>query len=137
MVEISELNDDLIGHILKRVSDPGGRKRFSQVCKQWLKVEGLTRTSLNLLRLSFLRQKLNLSRLRNVSDRSMVFVAENCPNLKFLDLSGTRVTGAGIRAFSGHMCLESFVLRSCYAFSWRDVKHMVLGCPVIEVFRPD
>ncbi|KAL6216741.1 hypothetical protein ACLB2K_009960 [Fragaria x ananassa] len=319
MVEISELNDDLIGHILKRVSEPGGRKRFSQVCKQWLKVEGQTRTSLNLLRLSFLRrvlprfpnlvsfrtggsfleeadlefiaktcpnletidlnteefesrslstnglsklskvsvrgrcrvdtvrwlhklahdnltyldlgycwfvdetaaeaigqlctclsylnlrysnvsdnglrllahgscskaiktlvlakcyhitdsglahlrnmqcleeldlegnvltdtgviaaisgnqslQKLNLSWLRNVSDRSMVFVAENCPNLKFLDLRGTRVTGAGIRAFSGHMCLESLVLRLCYAFSWRDVEHMVLGCPSLKSF---
>ncbi|KAL6207978.1 hypothetical protein ACLB2K_018930 [Fragaria x ananassa] len=79
-------------------------------------------------------QKLNLSWLRNVSDRSMVFVAENWPNLKFLDLSGTRVTGAGIRAFSGHMCLESLVLRSCYAFSWHDVERMMLGCPSLKSF---
>ncbi|KAL6215368.1 hypothetical protein ACLB2K_014799 [Fragaria x ananassa] len=41
-------------------------------------------------------KKLNLGRLKNLSDQSLFFVVENCPNLEFLDISGSGVTGAGI-----------------------------------------
>ncbi|KAL6212342.1 hypothetical protein ACLB2K_017562 [Fragaria x ananassa] len=327
MVAISELNDDLLGHILKRVSDPGDRKRVSEVCKLWLTVEGLTRRSLTLLRLSRLRQVLprfpnlvsfqtsgpyfeeadlvfvaqtcpkletidlstaqhgagllpenslygllrggvlpklskvsvrgrwrvaaarwvhrlynltyldlggcsdvddyaleaiglvcicliylnlelcgvsdnglgflaqgrcsktlntlvladckgitdlglshlqnfrfleeldlkgcnvtdtgviagispdrslkklnlaNLGKFRHLSDQSMAFVAANCPNLEILDLSSSHVTGAGVRAFYGHRCLQSLVLRWCPEFSWSDIEHMVLGCKSLK-----
>ncbi|KAL6221131.1 hypothetical protein ACLB2K_008883 [Fragaria x ananassa] len=62
----------------------------------------------------------------------MVFLAENCPNLQFLDLSGTNVTGAGVRAFSGHRCLESLDLYRCGEFCWSDIEYMVLGCQSLK-----
>ncbi|XP_004287087.1 PREDICTED: F-box/LRR-repeat protein 4-like [Fragaria vesca subsp. vesca] len=77
-------------------------------------------------------KKLNLSLLRNVSDQSMVFLAENCPNLQFLDLSGTNVTGAGVRAFSGHRCLESLDLHGSGEFCWCDIEYLVLGCQSLK-----
>ncbi|XP_004292773.1 PREDICTED: F-box protein SKP2B-like [Fragaria vesca subsp. vesca] len=78
-------------------------------------------------------KKLNLGRLTDVSDQSMVYVAGNCPNLEILDLTGcSNVTGAGVRAFSGHRCLESLVLRDCGEFYWSDIGHMVLGCKSLK-----
>ncbi|KAL6212343.1 hypothetical protein ACLB2K_017563 [Fragaria x ananassa] len=77
-------------------------------------------------------KKLNLGRLTNVSDQSMVYVAGNCPNLEILGLTGcSNVTGAGVRAFSGHRCLESLVIRRC-EFCWSDIEHMVLGCQSLK-----
>ncbi|KAL6207973.1 hypothetical protein ACLB2K_018925 [Fragaria x ananassa] len=95
MVAISELNDDLLGHILKWVSDPGDRKRVSEVCKLWSTVEGLTRTSLTLLRLSRLRQVLprfpNLVSFQTsgpyFEEADLVFIAQTCPKLETNDLS--------------------------------------------------
>ncbi|KAL6216742.1 hypothetical protein ACLB2K_009961 [Fragaria x ananassa] len=78
------------------------------------------------------RKKLNLGRLTNVSDQSIVFVAGNCPNLEILDLSGSYVTGAGVRAFSGHRCLQSLDLRMCSEFRLSDIEHMVLGCQSLK-----
>ena len=48
----------------------------------------------------------------------MVFVSENCPNLEFLDVSHSSVTVAGIRALSGHRCLESLVWRTDREYFW-------------------
>ena len=77
-------------------------------------------------------KKLNLGRLTNVSDQSIVFVAGNCPNLEILDLSGSYVTGAGVRTFSGHRCLQSLDLRMCHEFRLSDIEHMVLGCQSLK-----
>ncbi|XP_004292777.1 PREDICTED: F-box/LRR-repeat protein 13-like [Fragaria vesca subsp. vesca] len=97
MVEISQLNDDLLGQILKRVNDPDDRKRFSQVCKQWSTVEGLTITSLTLFRLSSIRQVLprfpNLVTFRTsqpISEEAdLEFIAQTCPKLEAINLSTT------------------------------------------------
>ncbi|KAL6216734.1 hypothetical protein ACLB2K_009953 [Fragaria x ananassa] len=76
-------------------------------------------------------KKLNLAN-KYLSDQSMAFVAENCPNLEILDLSSSQVTGAGVRAFYGHRCLQSLVLRWCPEFCWSDIEHMVLGCKSLK-----
>ncbi|KAL6216740.1 hypothetical protein ACLB2K_009959 [Fragaria x ananassa] len=104
MVEISQLNDDLLGQILKWVSEPGDRKRVSEVCKQWLTVEGLTRTSLNLLRLSFLRQV--LPRFPNLvtfetselieKEADLKFLAQTCRELEAIDLSTTKYSSRSL-----------------------------------------
>ncbi|XP_050365693.1 uncharacterized protein LOC126784257 [Argentina anserina] len=77
-------------------------------------------------------KKLNLRNLNNVSDQSMVFVAENCRNLESLNISGTGVTSAGIRALSGHKCLETLVWCMYGEICWSDVEHMVLGCQSLK-----
>ncbi len=48
----------------------------------------------------------------------MVFISENCPNLEFLDVSNSGVTVAGIRALSGHGCLESLAWRTGHEYFW-------------------
>ncbi|KAL6215370.1 hypothetical protein ACLB2K_014801 [Fragaria x ananassa] len=90
MVEISELNDDVLGHILKRVSQPDDRKRVSEVCKLWFTLEGLTRRSLRLFKLSLLRQVLprfpNLVTFRtseSISEEAdLEFIAQTCPKME-------------------------------------------------------
>ena len=65
---------------------------------------------------------------------TIVVVAENCLNLEVLDLSCCSATGAGIRGFSSHMCLESLVLLRlcCDYFNVSDVEHVILGCPSLK-----
>ncbi|XP_016646861.1 PREDICTED: F-box/LRR-repeat protein 4-like [Prunus mume] len=78
-------------------------------------------------------KRLNLSWLVNVSDHTLVALAENCLNLEMVDLTGCDlVTGAGIRAFAGHKCLEALVLRSCFNVSDSDVVHTVLRCQFLK-----
>ncbi|KAJ6745620.1 MITOCHONDRIAL ATP SYNTHASE COUPLING FACTOR B [Salix koriyanagi] len=73
-------------------------------------------------------KRLNLSWLINVSDITLVAISENCRNLIALDLTGCEmITGAGIRAFGYHECLESLVLASCDDICGDDVD-MVLKC---------
>ncbi|XP_020409981.1 F-box/LRR-repeat protein 4 isoform X2 [Prunus persica] len=78
-------------------------------------------------------KRLNLSWLVNVSDHTLVALAENCLNLEMVDLTGCDlVTGVGIRAFAGHKCLEALVLRSCFNVSDSDVVHIVLRCQFLK-----
>ncbi|XP_050365694.1 uncharacterized protein LOC126784258 [Argentina anserina] len=77
-------------------------------------------------------KKLNLSWLYELSDQTLFFVADNCPKLEFLDISGADVTGAGIRALSGHKCLESFVWCTSETKFMSDLEHMVLGCQSLK-----
>ncbi|CAK7353192.1 unnamed protein product [Dovyalis caffra] len=73
-------------------------------------------------------KRLNLSWLINVSDITLVAIAEKCRNLVALDLTGCEmITGAGIRAFGYHQCLDSLVMASCYNICGDDVD-MVLKC---------
>lgn len=72
---------------------------------------------------------LNLSWLYNISDPTLVALAENCQNLILVDLTGCKlVTGAGIRAFTNHGSVETLVLLFCYKISGNDLEHLALGC---------
>ena len=90
---MEKLGDDVLGLILERISDSGDRSSFSVVCKQWARVEGLSRTSLRVLEPErnpkFLRRFPNLTTLeidRTISDRNLKSIAEMCPNLRILNL---------------------------------------------------
>ena len=74
-------------------------------------------------------KKLNLSWLINVSDPTLVALAENCRNMKQVNLTGCElITGAGIRAFANHECVEGLMLVSCYNISGSDLEQLTLGC---------
>lgn len=67
-------------------------------------------------------KKLNFSWLINVSDITLVAIAENCNNLLAIDLTGLElITGVGVRALGNHECLESLVLASCYNIKVDDL----------------
>ncbi|XP_065848677.1 F-box/LRR-repeat protein 4-like [Euphorbia lathyris] len=69
-------------------------------------------------------KKLNISWLINISDITIVAIAEN-KNIVALDLTGCEmITGAGICAFAPHKCLESLVLASCYNISGNAVERL-------------
>ncbi|OMO86681.1 Transcriptional regulator TACO1-like protein [Corchorus olitorius] len=73
-------------------------------------------------------RKLNLAWLINLSDATVIAIAENCVNLVAIDLTGCElVTGAGVRAFGNHEYLEYLVLASCYNICMDDLD-MVLRC---------
>ncbi|XP_021276866.1 F-box/LRR-repeat protein 20-like [Herrania umbratica] len=73
-------------------------------------------------------RKLNLAWLINLSDFTVIAIAENCVNLVAIDLTGCElVTGAGVGAFGNHQRLESLVLASCYNICMDDLD-MVLRC---------
>ncbi|KAM5565624.1 F-box/LRR-repeat protein 3-like [Rosa sericea] len=78
-------------------------------------------------------KKLNLAALAKLSNRTVAALAQNCPNLEVLDISECRLlTGVGIRAFSGHVCLETIVLHRLHQVSASDLEHLVLGCPSLK-----
>ncbi|PRQ52612.1 putative leucine-rich repeat domain, L domain-containing protein [Rosa chinensis] len=92
--KVSLLSVDELGSILKLVTDPDDRKSFSQVCKQWSKVEGLNRSSLRLLQSDLLRRVLprcpNLITFQTqepLSDADLEFLAQTCPRLQVINLS--------------------------------------------------
>ncbi|CAN6441197.1 unnamed protein product [Victoria cruziana] len=88
------IGDDELGMVLKRVSNKSDRIACSQVCRQWLRVEGLMRTHLkvldpNLLH-SFLPRFPNLVALevgKVLPDVDLEFIGETCPNLQMLNLN--------------------------------------------------
>uniref|UniRef100_A0A1D1XF78 F-box/LRR-repeat protein 4 n=1 Tax=Anthurium amnicola TaxID=1678845 RepID=A0A1D1XF78_9ARAE len=97
---MEKLGDDELGHILKRVLDGQGRLYCSEVCKQWKRVEGLTRTSLRVLETetlhSFLPRFPNLATVelgKKISDLELGFVAETCPYLRTINLNARRTRG--------------------------------------------
>ncbi|KAL0288601.1 UNVERIFIED_CONTAM: F-box protein [Sesamum angustifolium] len=79
-------------------------------------------------------KRLNLSWLVNVSDATLVALAQNCKHLEVLDLTGCElVTGSCIRAFSSHDSLKELVLIHCgYGFTGYDLEELVLGCASLE-----
>ncbi|XVF89174.1 hypothetical protein PTKIN_Ptkin19aG0108800 [Pterospermum kingtungense] len=73
-------------------------------------------------------RKLNLAWLINLSDVTVIAIAENCVNLVAVDLTGCElVTGVGVRAFGSHECLEYLVLASCCNICMDDL-NVVLRC---------
>ncbi|XP_010254010.1 PREDICTED: F-box/LRR-repeat protein 20-like [Nelumbo nucifera] len=91
---MEKLGDDEIGLVLSRVFDLNDRKSCALVCKQWLRVEGLTRSSLRVLEPKLLHKFLprfpNLATFgagRGITDTDLEFVAQTCPNLRVLNLN--------------------------------------------------
>ncbi|KAL6177871.1 hypothetical protein ACLB2K_049392 [Fragaria x ananassa] len=72
-------------------------------------------------------KKLTLNFL-DVSDTTMVALAQNCRNLEILDIGGCdKVTVAGICAFCCHKCLKCLVLDEL-KINLSDVERIVFGC---------
>ncbi|KAK8547402.1 hypothetical protein V6N13_098112 [Hibiscus sabdariffa] len=71
-------------------------------------------------------KKLNLAWLINLSDVTVIAIANNCVNLVAIDLTGCEsVTGIGIRAFGNHESLEYLVLASCHNICMDDLNTVV------------
>ncbi|KAL4194137.1 hypothetical protein AMTRI_Chr05g67190 [Amborella trichopoda] len=74
-------------------------------------------------------QYLNFSWLINISDISLLAIAQNLHNLVQFNATGCElITGVGIRAFSSHKSLEGLILVSCYNVLGDDIEQMVLQC---------
>ncbi|KAL6177873.1 hypothetical protein ACLB2K_049394 [Fragaria x ananassa] len=68
----------------------------------------------------------------DVSDPTMVALAQNCRNLEILDIGGCdKVTGAGICAFCSHKCLKRLKLDHL-KINLSDVERVVFGCPSLD-----
>ncbi|XP_062021403.1 uncharacterized protein LOC133737968 [Rosa rugosa] len=92
--KVSLLCDEELALILTKLLDPADRKSFSQVCKQWLRVEGLNRSSIRLLRPDFLRQALprfpnivTFETPNSISDTDLEFISQTCPKIEVLNLN--------------------------------------------------
>ncbi|XVE53743.1 hypothetical protein DITRI_Ditri03aG0027300 [Diplodiscus trichospermus] len=82
-------------------------------------------------------KKLNLAWLINLSDVTVIAIAENCVNLVAIDLTGCEsVTGVGVKAFGNHEYLEYLVLASCYNICLDDL-NVVLRCRSLRDIVPD
>ncbi|KAL6124099.1 hypothetical protein ACLB2K_076614 [Fragaria x ananassa] len=116
--KVSWLSDDLVGRILTRIEVKDDRKSFSEVCKQWLRVEGLSRSSLVVLhRHDFLITALtrfpNVVKFKTwkpITDTDLEFLAKTCPQLETIKLKwrqkdgdGGVITERGLRAL-GNGC---------------------------------
>ncbi|XP_072978557.1 F-box protein At5g07670-like [Typha angustifolia] len=78
-------------------------------------------------------RRLSVKWLINLSDAAVLALARDCQYLVELDVTGCElITGAGIRAFSGHGSLEILVLASCYNLTVDDVAVVVSGCPTLR-----
>lgn len=78
-------------------------------------------------------KRLNLSWLVNVSDATVVALAEACKNLDALNLTGCEfVTGEGVRTLRKHRSLKELILTSCEKLSGYDLEELVLGCQTLE-----
>ena len=84
----SSLHDDLVGLIINKVKDKQDRKSFSEVCKQWFKLEGLDRSSLTLNVTNPGFSLHALTRFRNIvgmrvrdcqTHTDLEFIAQTCP----------------------------------------------------------
>ncbi|GFS35420.1 hypothetical protein Acr_00g0039770 [Actinidia rufa] len=83
-------------------------------------------------------KRLSFSWLINVSDVTVVALAQNSLNLVEVDLTGCElVTGDGIRAFVSHEALELLVLAKCRDFTGEDLEEVVLGCPTLRYIGLD
>ncbi|XP_004309567.1 PREDICTED: F-box/LRR-repeat protein 20-like [Fragaria vesca subsp. vesca] len=87
----SSLHDDLVGLIINQVKDKQDRKSFSEVCKQWFKLEGLDRSSLTLnvtnpgFSLHALTRFPNIvsMRVRDCQTHTdLEFIAQTCPKIE-------------------------------------------------------
>ncbi|KAK4730161.1 hypothetical protein R3W88_023149 [Solanum pinnatisectum] len=83
-------------------------------------------------------KRLNLSWLVNVSDATVVALAEGCKNLDALNLTGCEfVTGEGVRTLTKHGSLKELILTNCEKLSGYDMEELVLGCQTLEYIVVD
>ncbi|XP_022730549.1 F-box protein SKP2A-like [Durio zibethinus] len=109
---MSTLGDDELSLVLKWVYDQNDRKSFSQVCKHWLRVEGLTRLSIRILEPdlipNFMPRFPNLLFFETpmfISNSHVEFVAKTCPKLQVLNLN-LRKTREELDEVDGNSGLE-------------------------------
>ncbi|GKD61565.1 leucine-rich repeat, cysteine-containing subtype protein [Tanacetum coccineum] len=75
-------------------------------------------------------ESLNLDYLFNITDISLLEIGRKYSNITSISLDGCRrITGVGLRAFSGHRHLSELGLFSCYKIPWEDVKSIALTLP--------
>ncbi|KAL6182889.1 hypothetical protein ACLB2K_044301 [Fragaria x ananassa] len=102
----SSLSDDLLGLVINKVKDKRDRKSFSEVCKQWFKVEGLDRSKLILYvndpgsSLSVLTRFPNIVTLWLLGCNThpdLEFVAQTCPRIEriMIECRDEKQTGDG------------------------------------------
>ncbi|PIN10546.1 hypothetical protein CDL12_16873 [Handroanthus impetiginosus] len=91
---MESLGDDLLDLIVSKIDNPDDRKSFSEVCKQWLRVEGRERSTLRVLEPellpNFLPRFPNLLKFRAsiaIPNSLIQFLPNTCPRLQFLDLN--------------------------------------------------
>ncbi|KAK6152567.1 hypothetical protein DH2020_012206 [Rehmannia glutinosa] len=91
---MERLSDDLLGLILDKFDDPNDRKSFSQVCKDWFRVEGLHRSTLQVLEPdlipNFLPRFPNILNFQSsvpIRDSLFEFIASTCPRIQVLNLN--------------------------------------------------
>lgn len=96
---MENLGDDVLASIMIRVHDSASRRSISQVCKQWLRIEGLTRSSVRVfdpnLLLNFLPRFPNLQKFdtsEKITNAHLEILAENVPGSKFLTLISRKKT---------------------------------------------
>ncbi|KAM5565547.1 hypothetical protein ABKV19_019516 [Rosa sericea] len=78
-------------------------------------------------------KKVQMGSLYSVTDNTIVALAQNCLNLELLELRGCKVTGAGIRAFSGHKCLQILNLFCCVSgIRGSDLERLARKCPALK-----
>ncbi|PHT89081.1 hypothetical protein T459_04194 [Capsicum annuum] len=83
-------------------------------------------------------KKLDLSCLVNVSDATIVAIAESCKNLDALNLTGCKfVTGEGVCTLTKHRSLKELILTSCEKLSGYDLLVLVLECQMLEYIVVD
>ncbi|MCO5560995.1 hypothetical protein L7F22_014615 [Adiantum nelumboides] len=83
-------------------------------------------------------QKLNLAWLINVSDSTVIAIADQCRDLKELVLTGCElVTGLGVRSFFQHRTLQALTLAACYNVYSDDVEETAIKCPSLEYLGLD
>ncbi|KAL6203985.1 hypothetical protein ACLB2K_021255 [Fragaria x ananassa] len=129
----SMLQDDLLAQILSKVDNKEDRKSFSEVCKQWLSVERLTRPSLRVLRPMFpldllprfpnlvdFRTTREVTKLRKKQnkqawycppiDTRLEFIAKTCPKLETFMVSFHETTHVPSYGHLGTKGLRALVI---------------------------
>lgn len=91
---MEKLGDDELGWIINWVHDHNDRKSISQVCKQWLRVEGQTRLYIRVLEAEVLHNFLprfpNLVTFQAsglICNAHLECVAQTCPKIEVLNLN--------------------------------------------------
>lgn len=90
---VSWLGDDEVALIINRFTHPDDRKSFSEVCKQWCRVEGLNRPSIRLLQLGFLLRVLprfpnlvTFETSKRITRNDLEFLFQTCPKIEAINL---------------------------------------------------
>ncbi|XP_004301836.1 PREDICTED: F-box/LRR-repeat protein 3-like [Fragaria vesca subsp. vesca] len=88
------LSDDLLGLILNYVTNKDDRKSFSEVWKQWFRVEGLNRSSLcvdkpdiPLPALTRFPNLVHFETWKHTTDTDLEFIAQICPQIEVIKVT--------------------------------------------------